>query len=157
MPEIVKVNRGWIKRQIDSARVSLGRDVSFFTVEKTACTLCLPSGYYNAHLDQTIYANCPVCSGHYWLELETENVVLARIHWSNDEAIDSTPGGKFFVGDATLGIDPKYRELAERTQTEEGRVEVDGHTMQIIKIIPLGAPEPNRYRIVLKNQGERPS
>ena len=157
MPEIIKVNREWIKKQIDSARESLGRDVSFFTVQRTACTLCLPSGYYNADLDQTIYANCPVCSGSYWLNELTENVILARIHWTNDEAIDTTPGGKFFVGDATVGIDPMYRTIAEQTQKEDGKVVVDGHNMQIIKIIPVGAPEPNRYRVVLKNQGERPT
>jgi hypothetical protein len=83
-------------------------------------------------------------------------VVLARVHWTNDEAIDTTPGGKYFVGDATATFDPSYRELAENTQVEEGKVVVDGHDMQIIKIIPLGAPEPNRYRVVLKNKGERP-
>lgn len=157
MPEIVRVNREWIKRQIDSARESIGRNISIFTAERTACTLCTPSGYYNASLDQTVYFNCPVCSGRYWLTTETETVVLARVHWTNDEAIDTTPGGKYFVGDATATVDPSYRTLAESAQDENGRVVVDGHNMQIIKIIPVGSPEPNRYRIVLKNQGERPA
>lgn len=157
MPEIVKVNRQWIKRQIDSARESIGRNISFFTVTKTGCTLCTPSGYYDPALDSTIYFNCPVCSGTYWLLTETETPVLARVRWTNDEAISTTPGGKYFIGDATATFDPMYKDLAEQTQTEEGKVVVDGHDMQIIRIIPMGAPEPNRYRVVLKNQGERPT
>ena len=157
LPEIIKINREWVKRQIDSTRESIGRNVSFFTATRTACTLCAPSGYYNSAMDSTIYFNCPVCSGTYWLNSLAETVVLARVHWTNDEAIDTTPGGKFFIGDATVTVDPSYRVLAEDTQNESGKVVVDGHDMQIIKIIPLGAPEPNRYRVVLKNQGERPS
>jgi len=61
------------------------------------------------------------------------------------------------MGDATVTVDPSYRLIAEAAQNETGRVEVDGHDMQITKIIPLGAPEPNRYRVVLKNMGERPA
>lgn len=157
MSEIIKVNREWIKRQIDSARVSIGRNVSFYTTERTACTLCTPSGYYNSHTDSTLYFNCPVCSGAYWLLAETEHIILARVHWTNDEALDTTPGGKYFVGDATVTVDPAYRTIAEAAQNEDGKVVVDGHDMQIIKIIPLGAPDPNRYRVVLKGQGERPA
>lgn len=157
LPDIIRVNREWIKRQIDSARVSIGRDVSFFTPSHTVCPLCTASGFYNAALDTTFYYNCPVCSGTYHIASLEETVVLARVHWTNDEAIDTTPGGKFFVGDATVTVDPSYRTLLEDTQVEDGKVVVDGHDMQIIKIIPLGAPEPNRYRAVLKNQGERPA
>lgn len=157
MPEIIKVNREWIKRQIDSARVSIGRNVSFYTTSRTGCTLCLASGYYNETLDSTFYTGCPICSGNFYIDAVTEHVILARVHWTNDEAATATPGGKYYIGDATVVIDPSYLDVAEAAQNETGKVVVDGHDMQITKIIPQGAPEPNRYRVVLKNQGERPS
>lgn len=157
MPEIIKVNREWLKRQIDSARVSIGRDVTFYTTDRTTCSLCTLSGYYNATTDSTVYFGCPVCAGNYYFMTISGHTILARVHWTNDEAVTATPGGKYFMGDATVTVDPSYRLLAEQTQSETGRVEVDGHDMQITKIIPLGAPEPNRYRVVLKNTGERPS
>ena len=157
MPEIIRVNREWIKRQIDSARDSIGRNVTFYTTDRTACSLCLASGYYNATLDATFYSNCPICSGAYYTDVVSSHTILARVHWTNDEAATATPGGKYFMGDATVTVDPSYRLIAEAAQNETGRVEVDGHDMQITKIIPLGAPEPNRYRVVLKNMGERPA
>lgn len=157
MPEIIRVNREWIKRQIDSARISIGRDVTFYTTDKAACSLCLASGFYNSLADTTFYFNCPVCSGNYWIPTVSGHVVLARVHWTNDEAVTASPGGKYFLGDATVTVDPSYRTLAEETQSLDGKVVVDNHDMQIIKIIPLGAPEPNRYRVVLKNSGERPA
>lgn len=156
MPEIIRVNREWIKRQIDSARVSIGRNVSFYTTSRTGCTLCLASGYYNATLDSTFYTTCPICAGNFYTDAVTQHVILARVHWTNDEAATATPGGKYYMGDATVTIDPSYLSVAEAAQNQTGRVVVDGHDMQITKIIPKGAPEPNRYQVVLKNMGERP-
>jgi hypothetical protein len=153
---IVKVNREWIKRQIDAVRESIGRDVTFYTEDRTACTLCLPSGFYNPATNSTVFYNCPVCAGNYYLDTVTTHDILARVHWTNDEAVNSSPGGKYFIGDATATIDALDRSVAEDCFTGQGRVNVDGHTMFITKIIPMGAPEPNRYRVVLKNSGSRP-
>lgn len=157
LPEIIKVNREWIKKQIDSTRESIGRNVMFYTTVSTACPLCTASGFYNETLDSTFYYNCPVCAGSYYLTTVSGHEILARVHWTNDEAVTASPGGKYFLGDATATIDPSYRGVAEATQEETGKVVIDNHDMQIIKIIPMGAPEPNRYRVVLKNTGERPS
>lgn len=157
MSLIIKVNREWIKRQIDSVRESIGRDVTVYTVDRTACTLCLPSGFYNANADSTFYYNCPVCQGSYYIEQLSPHTILARVHWTNDEAISATPGGKYYTGDATITVDPAYKEILEKSeQTNSGKVSVDGHTMFITKIIPMGAPEANRYRAVLKNSGGKP-
>jgi hypothetical protein len=84
------------------------------------------------------------------------NEVLARVHWVNDEAITATPGGKYFMGEATLTINIDDLEIAEQCQSESGKVYVDNHHMQITKIIPMGAPDINRYRVILKNMGDRP-
>ena len=153
---IIKVNREWIKRQIDAVRESIGRDIVFYTEDKSPCTLCLPSGFYNAATDSTVYYNCPVCAGNYYLNTVSGHVILARVRWTNDEAVNATPGGKYYVGDATATIDFNDRPVAEDCFSGAGRVDVDGHNMFITKIIPMGAPEPNRYRVVLRNAGNRP-
>lgn len=156
MPLITKVNREWIKKQIDSARVSIGRDVTFYTTTQTSCYLCVASGYYDPVNDTSYYIVCPVCKGNYWLETVSPNVVLARVHWVNDEAIRATPGGKYFTGEATVTIDKDYLSLAQQCQSESGKVVVDDHDMQITKIIPFGAPDITRYRVILRNMGDRP-
>lgn len=148
----------FIKGQIDDVRNNiLGREVYFNRPVKSACSLCTASGYYNALTSGTYYVNCPICSGTYWISAIESNAVIARIHWVNDEAMQVTPGGKFFIGEASATIDPSYLDLAESCQNNEGSVTVDGHEMEIVRIMPMGAPEINRYRVVLRNTGDRPA
>ena len=151
------VSKAFIKQTIDSVRDEIGRNVTFYTVDKTACSLCMPSGYLDSVKNNSFYTLCPICAGAYWLEAAVPHTVLARVHWVNDEAITATPGGKYYIGEATLTIDPSYLALAEACEQESGKVVVDSHNMMITKIIPFGAPEINRYRIILKNMGDRPS
>lgn len=150
------VNAARMKAIIDSKRGEIGRYVSFYTSALDPCSLCTASGYYDPATDSTFYFTCPICAGSYYLNTAIETEVLARIHWTNDEAVHITPGGKYYAGDATIVIDPEYLDLAEQTQSDTGKVYVDGHDMQIDKIIPVGAPIINRYKLVLKNMGERP-
>jgi hypothetical protein len=82
--------------------------------------------------------------------------VLARVHWTNDEQITATPGGKHYLGQCYIHIVPEYLALAESAQVDKGTVVVDGHTMSISKILPMGAPEINRYRLILIGDGNRP-
>lgn len=155
MPYIVKVNRGWMKKQIDSARESIGRNVTFYSTAKAPCSLCTASGYYDTINDTTFYFNCPVCNGQYYIYREVGTEVLARVRWSNDQAITATPGGRYYIGDATATIEDKYLSIAEEAFTETGKVVIDDRTMQIIKIIPEGAPEINRYKVIMKAYGDR--
>lgn len=150
------INAAQIKSDIDRLRGDIGRDVKFYVSNNSPCSLCTASGYYDAASNSTYYTTCPVCSGLFYLNTATITVVNARVRWTSDEAITATPAGKYFAGDATLHIDPKYLVLAQASQSESGKVEVDGHDMQINKIIPLGTIETNRLRIVLVNSGERP-
>jgi hypothetical protein len=151
------VSKEFIKRTIDSVRDEIGRNVTFYTVDRTDCSLCIASGYYDSVKDNSFYTLCPVCAGAYWITAAVGHEVLARVHWVNDEAITATPGGKYYIGEATLTIDTPYLSLAEACQNESGKVVVDSHDMMITKIIPFGAPEINRYRIILKNMGDRPA
>jgi hypothetical protein len=146
-----------LKAKIDAFREEIGRNITFYVSSLEPCTLCLPSGYYDATNDTTTYFTCPVCDGQYYLPTKTETEVLARVHWVSDQAVTATPGGKYYVGDCNVHIDPTYRTLAESAQSNTGGVIVDGHDMQIQKIIPQGAPSINRTRVILTNKGSRPS
>lgn len=137
---IPPVSKEFIKAQIDAVRTQIGRNV----------TLCYPtpvtvSGYINPILD-TSFDPPLVC---------TE--VLARVHWVSREAITATPVGKYYVGEAQITVDPEHHELLQRVQSDYGKVIVDGQEMEIIKINPLGAPEINRIRAILRGLGERPT
>lgn len=147
----------FIKQQIDLVRGWIGRNIDVFTPIRSACTLCTPSGFYDPLNDTTFYNACPVCQGNYYLNTSKKTTVLARVHWTGNEAITATPGGKYFVGNAWAIVDPSYRALMESAQSEGGRVVVDGNDMQITKINPWGVPEQNRLRIILVNMGERPA
>lgn len=155
MPLIIKVNRDWVKRNIDDGRKSIGRNVTFYNVAQAPCSLCTASGYYDTVNDTTFYFNCPVCNGQYYINTEVGTEVLARVRWSNDQAITATPGGRYYIGDATATIEDKYLSVAEAAFNDTGKVVVDDKEMQIIKIIPEGAMEINRYKVILKAYGDR--
>lgn len=150
------INKGFIKETIDSAREQIGRNISVFTPDRQPCTICLPSGYYDSLSDDSTYIKCPVCRGAYWLNVTTEHIILARVHWTTNEAVNMTPGGKFFVGDAYAVVDPQYHSVIQAAQSERGKVIVDGQEMQIMRINPEGAPEVNRYKVILRSKGGRP-
>ena len=152
----MSVDSQWIQDRIDEVRGEIGRIVKFHVPATTTCPLCTASGYYDSINDTTTYFTCPVCAGQWYMPVTNVTEVLARIHWTNDEAVTATPGGKFYMGDASLHINPQYLDLAESVESERGYVEVDNHKMTIIKIIPQGAPTINRYRLILKGDGQRP-
>jgi hypothetical protein len=151
------IDREYIKASIDAVREAIGRDVTFYAPKTEACPLCVASGYYDSVGDTTYYYTCPVCDGAYYLATFTETDVLARVHWTSDEGITATPGGKYFAGDAQIHIEDKWLAVAEASQVDGGKVIVDGHKMTITKIIPTGEAGINRYRIILSNTGERPT
>ena len=153
---IPNIDKSYIKAQIDQAREEIGREVGVYTLHKTGCSICVPSGYYDPAHDNSFFTRCPQCFGKYWLDVSDITWVLARVHWVQDEAITATPGGKYFLGDAQLTVDVKYRELFEAAQSDSGKVVVDNHDMSILRISPMGAPEVNRYRIILRGFGDRP-
>lgn len=146
-----------IRADIDRLREGIGRDIYFYTSNQSPCTLCTASGYYDSLSDSSYYVTCPICSGAFYTSSATVTAVLARIRWTNDEAITATPAGKYYAGDATAHIEPEYLNLAEAAQAESGKVVVDGHNMRINKIIPLGTITNNRIRLILVNSGERPA
>lgn len=153
---IPQINRDWVKDTIDSVRENIGRYATFYTVDLSACPLCVTNDLYDPVNDVSFNIYCPTCSGKYWTEQAVGHEILARVHWVNDEQITATPGGKYWIGEATLTINIADIDIAEQCQNESGKVVVDGHDMQIVRIIPLGAPDINRYRVILKNMGDRP-
>jgi hypothetical protein len=155
MPFIVKMNPTWIKNQIDAARRSIGRTVTFYNVTRAPCSLCTASGYYDVVNDTTFNFNCPICNGQYWIDTEVGTDILARVAWTNDQAVTATPGGRYYIGDATATIENKYLSIADAAFKDTGKVVVDGREMQIIKIIPEGAVTINRFKVILKGYGDK--
>lgn len=154
---MLSVNKGYVKAAIDSVRGAIGRTITVYTPKQSACLECVASGYYDVLSDTSWNITCPQCNGAYWISSTDATEIPARVHWVTNEGIQATPGGKYFVGDAWATIDPCYIELARAAQNEAGRVDIDGQKMQIDKILPMGAPEINRVRLILKGMGGRPN
>jgi len=128
--------------------------VTFYYSNQTACSLCDTNNLYDAIKDISFNVLCPICKGTYCLDNAVAVEVLARVHWVNDEAITATPGGKYYLGQATLTINIDDLETAQKAQSESGKVVIDDHDMQITKIIPMGF-DINRYRVICNNMGDR--
>lgn len=150
------IDPDFLKGEIDSMRETIGRNVTVYVRTNDPCPLCTASGYFDNVSNTSFFTTCPICSGSFWLDTQTATEVLARVHWVSNEAITATPGGKYFLGDAHITVDPTYRTLLENAQNNFGRVVVDGQNMEIIRINPMGAPEINRVRAILKGWGQRP-
>lgn len=154
---IPEINPEFLKSQIDSVRESIGRNVTIYTRATDPCELCTASGWYDAVSDTSYYITCPICSGSFWKDTTIATEILARVHWVSNEAITATPGGKFFLGDAHITVDPEHKILLESAQNQSGKVLVDGQDMEITRIIPMGAPSINRVRAILRGMGKRPT
>lgn len=151
------IDPDFLKSQIDTMRDAIGRNIIVHTKINDPCPLCTASGYYDSVSDSSYYLVCPVCAGNFWRDSTLETEVLARVHWVSNEAITATPGGKYFLGDAQITVDPSYQTLLEDAQNESGKIVVDGNDMEIIRINPMGAPTINRVRAILKTMGKRPN
>jgi hypothetical protein len=155
MTTIPQVDSDYVKEIIDGVREQIGKPVSVYTPIKSACNLCTSSGYYDSFSDHSIYFTCPECKGSFWKNTLTVTVINARVHWTANEAIGVTAGGKYFSGDASLHVDPEYHTLFQDSMNG-GKVVVDNQEMNVIRINPLGAPTLNRYRIILRGGGKAP-
>lgn len=150
------VNIPFIKAQIDGVRERIGRTVTVYYASTSPCTICVASGYLDTISNTSWYTTCPECQGSYWHATTNSEDILARIHWVDNEGITATPGGKYFLGDAQITVDPEHHPLLQKAQTQQGSVLVDGQEFQVIRINPLGAPEVNRVRAILRGTGARP-
>lgn len=152
------VNKEFIKAQIDGVRARIGRDVRVYYASTDPCTICVASGYLDPISNTSWYTTCPECQGAYWHPTTHYEDILARVHWVSNEGITVTPGGKYYLGDAHITVDPIHHEVLQLSQNSgnDGKVVVDGQDFTIWRINPMGAPEINRIRAVLKGAGYRP-
>jgi len=155
MPDFPGVVIDDIREKIDRAREEIGRNISVYTPTRNACVRCAASGFYDSISDKSISFTCPECSGFYWKKEFAETIINARVHWTSNEAIAVTPGGKYFSGDAYIHVVPEYHTLLQTAQNG-GKVIIDEQEMSIIKINPVGAPVINRYRAILRGAGNQP-
>jgi hypothetical protein len=147
------VSSDYIKSKIDAVREEIGRTVTFHTLKSDKCSDCVASGYYDPLTDTSWNFVCPICKGTGWSSSVDKTEVLARIHWAGDERIQMSPGGKYYVGDCQLTIDPSHHSLAQNAMKDSGKVIVDGRDMRIQSINPMGAPTINRIRLICKGMG----
>lgn len=146
----------YVKQRIDTVRERMERLTYFYTNERSACPICVTiSGAYDPINDVSFRVTCSGCLGAYWNLTPTANEVYGRVHWTDDEAVTATPGGKYYLGDAYIAINISDLALAERCQSFDGRVSVDDKYMTISRIDPLGALGTNRYKVILKSEGSR--
>lgn len=150
------IDKDFLKSQIDFMRDSIGRTVTIYTTSLVACSVCSVSGFLDTASDTSWFVTCPECRGKYWKQTPVPTEVEARVHWVSNEGIAVTPGGKYYLGDAQITVDPSNWHLLEQAQTREGKVVVDGQEMEITRINPMGAPEVNRVRAILRSTGKRP-
>lgn len=144
-----------IKKEIDTLRGDIGRDIDVYTPIRNACSICTTGGFYDSITDKSTYVKCPECKGAFWRDDFKKNTVLARVHWTTNEAINITPGGRYFTGDAYAVVDPQYHEIVQSAQ-DDGYLMIDGQRMTILKISPEGVTSINRYKLILKGSGNRP-
>jgi len=149
------INADYIKQQIDTVREQIGREVSIYIPIRSACVRCTASGFYDSFTDHSVFFTCPECKGSFWKDTLEETIILARVHWTSNEAINVTAGGKYYSGDAYFHVDPSYHTLL-KTSMDGGKVVIDGQEMNIIRINPGGAPTINRYKAILKGSGKSP-
>lgn len=145
-----------IKKDIDKLRDGIGRIILFYTPTRNPCSICTLGGYYDALSDKSTYIKCPECKGEFWRNDLEEHEVLARVHWTTNEAINITPGGKYFTGDAYAHVDPSYHSIIQDAQENGGKVVIDGQEMTITRIVPEGVTFINRYKVILIGTGKRP-
>lgn len=143
----------YIKSRIDTVREQIGRDVTFYTLKSDLCEDCVASGFYDPKTDSSWNFVCPICKGSGWTSSVDATTVQARVHWSGDERITMTPGGRYYYADCQVTVDPQYHELAQKAMKDSGKVVVDNREMQITAINPMGAPTINRIRVVCKGMG----
>lgn len=144
-----------IKKDIDTLRGDIGRDILVYTATQNPCSICTTGGYYDSDTNKSRYIKCPECKGEFWRPDFEEHTILARVHWTTNEAMNMTPGGRYYTGDAYAVIDPQYHDVAREAQAE-GYLMVDGQKMNITKISPEGATSINRYKLILRGAGSRP-
>jgi len=149
------VDSGYILDAINSVRDQIGRPVDIYTAVRSACSICTASGFYDSFTDHSVYFKCPECQGTFWKRAMSATTITARVHWTSNEGITATPGGKFFSGDAYIHVGPQYHALLQDSQNG-GKVVVDGQEMHVIRINPEGVPVVNRYKAILKGAGSSP-
>jgi hypothetical protein len=144
MPAIVWPSNSEIEL-IDSVRDAIGREVVFYIVaSSTPCPICV----LDPITDTSTNSFCPVCSGEYWIPIYSGVSILSHITWGGTDALQWQTGGQLFDGDCRVQI--KYTPSNVLVIDEFKWVEVDGHRMTKIKVLPRGVQQLNRLLIDLQ-------
>lgn len=128
---------------IDDIRNRIGRDVSFYTLTVSGCSVCSLDPNTNTSTD----SYCVACNGEYWIPTFTENIINAHVTWGKADEFNWVSGGTFLDGDCRLQI--KFSETNALILDSTDYVMVDDRKLRIKNIIPRGVPDINRLLINL--------
>ncbi len=135
-----------VSQVVDDIRDGAGRNVTFYSIDsQTACTA---SGCGLDPITNTsVNSFCATCSGVYWIDIVTSNVIKARVSWGKTDILGWESGGQFMDGDVRLQI--KYNAANQTIIDNTKEVLIDGRITEIKNIIPRGYPTLNRILINL--------
>lgn len=134
------------KDVIDAIRGAIGRDVTFWLVDKTPCTGCT----IDPVSGKSASSFCTVCSGYGYVYTYSGYTVSGHITWGFSELLNWQTGGQIFEGDCRVQIE--YTPEAATIIDECAFAEVDGRKLTVRKKILRGVPSINRILVDMKEE-----
>jgi len=130
---------------INAIREAIGRDITIvYSAGVTECPVCSLDPVNNTSTDPF----CPVCSGNYWIPIESGLVKKAHVFWKSGQEVDWLPAGTVLDADVTAQIE--YSGNMEEILDSTKYILVDGNKFELKKTIYRGVPEINRVILVLQ-------
>jgi hypothetical protein len=129
------------RSQINEIRTAIGRNVTFYTVNKTDCPACELDPISN----QSLNSWCPTCSGIGYLTTVSGTSILAHITYAPGEMLKWSVAGQYFDGDCRVQIE--YTDINVSVVDHSDYVMIDGSKYDVRKQIPRGVKELNRLLV----------
>src|SRR3990172_3967597 len=127
----------------DSIRQAIGQTATFvFEGTPSGCSVCYASGYYDPVNETSLNPFCYVCSGTYWLPIETSSGVVAHVRWSVGDESDFGIAGDVPVGMCSITID--IDSIPEQNIVKIKEIRVDSRVLEVFRITRRGIPSRDR-------------
>ena len=131
---------------IDAIRGAIGREVTFYLVTYSGCSVCGLDPVTDTSTDPF----CTTCGGKYWVPVYSGYTTSGHITWGKVDNLNWVTGGKFFTGDCRLQVKYSTEMITVLEDTEY--VEVDGMKMRIDSKDYRGVPNINRIVLSLSEE-----
>jgi len=131
---------------IDDIRTAIGRNVTFYSENKSKCSSC----DLDPVTDTSTNSFCPVCSGVGYLYTYSGMDILAHVTWSPSDIMQWSQGGQYFEGDCRVSVEYTVGNLA--TVEASKYVVIDTKRLKVLKKMFRGVKDINRILIDLKEE-----